>query len=394
MVALTIRSLHPYHAEEDVGCSDVEEVDLVRAVRKLPPPPQDGYSGGWHQQPGTYGFNSHAQSLYAARGDWKVNGVGQWLQPQQEAVTFFLHPASPIKRMLVDHATGSGKTLQIIALTELYYFDERPKILIFPKEHVCSNFYQQRLRWPGRWRDFFCLRDPEGARLASGGDNWKSRRHLQWELSERNAAIKFEMDAEGRTLSKVLQGLVRRVREALEMKKTFRCGQFLGKALQDWPEEEWWPAAPLRAYRFTSAGGRAAALGEDGRPLSAIFKIQYNARSKNVYDNKVVALDEGHHLTRPHRAYDTQLSNLRDDLYKATGTLLACFTGTIAGDKKDDARKLLNSIKGEENINVSDEGFLSSFCGDGGNKPREMPAGVTRWPQDGPKRPQEEGQKP
>lgn len=165
----------------------------------------------------------------------------------------------------------------------------------------------------------------------------------------------MEMNAEGRTLSKVLQGLVKRVREALEMKQTFRSGRFLGKALQDWPKEEWWPGAPLRAYRFTSAGGRAASLGEDGRPLSAIFKIKFDGQ--NVYTNKVVALDEGHHLTRPHPQYDSQLAHLRDDLYNAHGTVLACFTGTIAGDKKDDARKLLDSIKGFDNKGKNDEGL-------------------------------------
>ena len=48
-------------------------------------------------------FNSHAQTVYATRGDWKVHRVGQWLQPQQEAVAFWLHPSSPIDRLLVDN---------------------------------------------------------------------------------------------------------------------------------------------------------------------------------------------------------------------------------------------------------------------------------------------------
>ena len=50
-----------------------------------------------------------------------------------------------------------------------------------------------------------------------------------------------------------MQGLVKRVREALEMKKTFRSGHFLDKSVEAFPKDEWWPAAPLRAYRFTSA---------------------------------------------------------------------------------------------------------------------------------------------
>ena len=46
----------------------------------------DGYPADlWQTEPGSLGFNSHAQTVYAARRDWKVHGVGPWLQPQQAA---------------------------------------------------------------------------------------------------------------------------------------------------------------------------------------------------------------------------------------------------------------------------------------------------------------------
>eukprot|EP00971_Amphidinium_carterae_P264735 5251599-Amphidinium_carterae.1 len=89
----------------------------------------------------------------------------------KESVGFLVHPKSPVKRLLVDHPTGSGKTREMIkvdqnccpeladaklqshivqvcrvlllcnsglsGLREVldnYFFDSRPKIPIFPKD--------------------------------------------------------------------------------------------------------------------------------------------------------------------------------------------------------------------------------------------------------------------
>ena len=79
------------------------------------------------------------------------------------------------------------------------------------------------------------------------------------------------------------------------MKKRLRCGTLVSKSVEAWPRDEWWPVAPLRAYRFTTAGGRASIV-EAGRPMSAILKINYDG--KNVYSNKIVAIDEGHHVMK------------------------------------------------------------------------------------------------
>ena len=86
------------------------------------------------------------------------------------------------------------------------------------------------------------------------------------------------------------------------------CSRYLNSLVHD--DTVPVPAAPLRAYRFTSAGGRAAAV-EDGVLIGCIFKIGFDDKDGNVYSNKVVIMDEGHHLTRPHPFYHEQLSNLR-----------------------------------------------------------------------------------
>ena len=71
------------------------------------------------------------------------------------------------------------------------------------------------------------------------------------------------------------------------------------------------PAAPLRIYRYTSAGGRASEICPDsGQPRGCVFKVGF--AGGNPYDGKVVLMDEGHHLVRPSNLYETQLSNLRN----------------------------------------------------------------------------------
>ena len=61
------------------------------------------------------------QSSGSNTGSWKTFGAGgiKW-KPQQIAVALLIHPKSPMKRLLVDHNTGSGKTLVMLAIMENY----------------------------------------------------------------------------------------------------------------------------------------------------------------------------------------------------------------------------------------------------------------------------------
>lgn len=54
----------------------------------------------------------------------------------QEIVQFLVHPQSPIQRLLVDHPTGSGKTREMVCILDNFFYDQRPKIAIFPKAAV------------------------------------------------------------------------------------------------------------------------------------------------------------------------------------------------------------------------------------------------------------------
>ena len=144
-------------------------------------------------QPGNPGFNAFATNVMITAGVISAPGdecevafapgTCPPLQPHQATAIFLLHPKSPASRMLIDHPTGSGKTRVMIEVLNNYFHDPRPKVPVFPKEPVCRNFYAELLRWPSRYRDYFCCLRPEAAASASGFSDWRSRREHFWNLS-------------------------------------------------------------------------------------------------------------------------------------------------------------------------------------------------------------------
>merc|ERR1719498_972486 len=200
------------------------------------------------------------------------------LQPHQESVAFLLHPKSPVSRLLVDHPTGSGKTWEIIRVLDNYFHDPRPKVPIFPNSPVCRNFYMELLRWPNRYRDFFCCMRPADAAVASGVVDWRERRHLMWSLNH-------FLEAELRHLCLVL-------REVLELKQYFYMGSMRAGIREQFMHQnpgEHMPAGPMRALSYTSAGGSFTQLRDmEDIPRSAMMKIGYTQGCNNVYTNKVV----------------------------------------------------------------------------------------------------------
>jgi len=270
------------------------------------------------------------------------------LQPHQEATAFLLHPKSPVSRMLVDHPTGSGKTREMIKVLDNHFFDVRAKVPIFPKDPVCRNFYVELLRWPSRYRDYFCCMCPADAAVACGVPNWKEVRFHMWDLSG------FREEE--------LRRLCYQLREVLEMKGMFWKGMIRRSCRIEFHKKnpgESMPMAPLRALGYTSAGGSFSQIIGD-KPQSSLMKIGYEVGSGNVYTNKVVLMDEAHNLVRTQTQYAEQLHRLRDLLYTAKNLVLCGFTGTPILNEPTEGRQLLDIIKGC-NAPEGDEGFLSSF---------------------------------
>jgi len=306
--------------------------------------------------PGDNGFNQRATDVMASMkvGAGKMQEIFDKeaacppLQPHQDTVAFLMHPRSPIKKLLVDHPTGSGKTREMIKVLDNFFHDSRPKVPIFPKDPVCRNFYAELLRWPSRYRDYFCCERPADAALASNAPNWREHRFHMWDLSS------FREDE--------VRRLCFSMREVLEMKGMFLRGMVRRSCRQAFYKKnpgERMPMAPLRALGYTSAGGSFSSIIED-KPQSAIMKIGYKKGSNNVYHNKIVLMDEAHNLVRTQTQYAEQLFRLRDLLHSADNLILAGFTGTPILNEPTEGRQLLDIIKGI-NAPDGDEGFLSSF---------------------------------
>mmetsp|Transcript_56241 Transcript_56241/g.126527 ORF Transcript_56241/g.126527 Transcript_56241/m.126527 type:complete len:1181 (-) Transcript_56241:2-3544(-) len=271
------------------------------------------------------------------------------LQPHQEVPIALLQPSSPVQRLLIDHPTGSGKTREVVGVLQNFFKDPRAKVPIFPKEAVCQNFYAELLRWPSSYRDYFCLLRPEIAAQVSRSKDWRRVRSSLWDLQ--------------RIVQKDLKEICRELRDVLEMKGCFYMGRMRVKWLTAFREKfpnEALPAAPLRALRYTSAGGRHTILQADGLPRSALFKIGFNRNDPNVYTNKIVVMDEVHNLVRTQTAYGEQLENLRRLLLAANGAVLAGFTGTPILSQADEGQQLLRVIKGAS-APAGHEGYMSSF---------------------------------
>jgi len=358
---------------DDSDLSDEEEVDEevqegpevaqdLLPVAEVGKPVEDihkDYKVDWSSvpKPGSKHFNEKAVAALQAGGvaveglktELDTGAACPPLQPHQESAIALLHPKSKIARMLVDHPTGSGKTREMIHILDNYFFDPRPKVPIFPKEPVCRNFYAELLRWPNRYRNFYCVLRPEQTDVLLKGADWRERRDQLWDLASLT-------DLE-------LKELCRDVRETLEMKGWFYMGRMRKSRVDafqaDHPDEPL-PAGPLRALRYTSAGGMHSMLREDGWPKSALFKICFDHGDPNVYSKKIVIMDEVHNLVRTQTQYAVQLQRLRSLLSEAHEMVLAGFTGTPILSEPHEGRTLLDIIKGV-GAPSGDQGFVSSF---------------------------------
>eukprot|EP00931_Biecheleriopsis_adriatica_P120323 TRINITY_DN9543_c0_g1_i3.p1 TRINITY_DN9543_c0_g1~~TRINITY_DN9543_c0_g1_i3.p1 ORF type:complete len:1332 (-),score=350.37 TRINITY_DN9543_c0_g1_i3:361-4356(-) len=327
--------------------------------------------------PGQEEFSGYASKALARAGlgTAKSPFASLGMRLHQESAAFLLHPESPIQRLLVDHATGTGKTLVMLRMLDNYFDDPRPKVAIFPKDRVCDNFYQELLKWPTRWRHYFCFLKPAEASLASGAKDWRRKKNDVWDIN--NERLRAEAKSRGIRLEKLIREVIDSIRDALEMKSSIHGGKVKTKPARLFLEEHPgapMPRAPLRAFRYTTAGGAAADIGRDGWPKSPILKVGFDTQELNPYSGKVVIMDECHNLVRPNQVYEEQLGRLRDLLQSSTRTVLAGFTGTPVGNDASEGRRLLEVIKGDASAAMGDEGFVSSFHARASDDfPREVP---------------------
>lgn len=269
--------------------------------------------------PGSVGFNAYAtkymkdHKIQETRFTIQCPESGSRPRPQayQKTVSFLVHPETPIDRFLVVHRTGLGKTYTMILVLNNFYYDPRPKIVIFPNDKVRNNFYQELMKFPNKYRDYVLQKT--------------GRR-----------------DATSVPLSDVI--------DILAMKGHLRQAGRPG-----------YIAAPLRAFRYTIAGG-SQVISSRG-PSEPIFKIGYTGT--NPYDNKIVLMDEFHNLIKPDeetKKFQDKLDRLKAALYKAQNSVIVGLTATPIVDHVDDMINIMRLVKGEKYKDApTTEGFVSYF---------------------------------
>lgn len=274
----------------------------------------------WKKQPGDPGFNNYLyKKMKKAKLKLKLNCKGKNFA-HQDTVKYCLHPSTPIDRLLVIHRTGSGKTRIMINVLNNYFFDRRPKIIIFPTQETVNNFYTQLMSFKNRYSDMIKIEYPD----------------LIKELNNIS------------TYNKALQ----------KLKNHLALLGELGKYKKGLTQ-----MAPLRAYRYSVAGGESIFKGNS--PLDPIFKIDFKSRnSYDEYSNKIVLMDEFHNLICPSlelSKYKKKLVSLKEHLQHAKNSVIVGFTATPIVDGLEKGKELLNVIKGYNYKSKNNEGFVSYF---------------------------------
>lgn len=272
----------------------------------------------WRKSPGDSGFNRYAlKQMKKAKLQKKLKlKCDNSSFAYQDTVSFCLHPSTTIDRLLVIHRTGSGKTRTMIKVLENYFYDPRPKVIIFPTQETTNNFYLELMSFDNLYSTMVKTKLP----------------NIDKQLDNRN------------TYNEAL----------LKVKNFLAMTGELTKFKQGINQ-----MAPLRAYRYSVAGGTSIFGG--ARPNDPIFKLNFLERG-HEYSNKVILMDEIHNLISPGldlAKYRSKLNKLGDALYNAKNSILGGFTATPIVEGLDKGKELLKVIKGTTAGN--NEGYISYF---------------------------------
>jgi superfamily II DNA or RNA helicase len=273
----------------------------------------------WKKKPGDPGFNAYAlQQMKKEKlgKNLQLNCNGNWFA-YQDTASYCLHPKTTIDRLLVIHRTGTGKTRTMVKILNSYFSDPRPKIAIFPTQETTNNFYKTIMSFPNRYSEFVIRQFP----------------NVMKSLDSNSASA------------------VRKIQDILAMK---------GK-LSNFKKNPLDQTAPLRAYRYSVAGG-SSIFGRD-KPNDPIFKFNFKGKG-HEYSNKIIVMDEVHNMIIPSpelAKYKSKLMNLRSALYKAENSIIGGFTATPVVGNMESGKELLKVIKGAANQNRNNEGFISYF---------------------------------
>lgn len=233
------------------------------------------------------------------------------LMAYQFFVSQLVRPYSEIQRLLCVHRTGAGKTLTIIMCLNNFFYDPRPKILLFPTQSVAQNFYGEIMKFPNLYRDFVVRELGDDILDKISSNNKKSVSSARKKIAD--------------TLA--LTGL---------LSKAGNPG---------------FPGGPLRAYRYSQKPSAS----------DPMYRINFQEKT-NPYNGKMVIMDEVHNLVAPAPEmlrYRSKLEYIAKNLSSCKNCYIIGFTATPFTNKIEEGERLLKIIKGGNTD--TNEGYISYF---------------------------------
>ena len=327
----------------------------------------------------------------------------------QIPVPAIVRPENPdVSKMLVLHRTGAGKTITILKTMNNFFFDIRPKFILFPKSNVRDNFYKELMINPAGWNLFqtYAVERLFHYMYADGKKDFKEvAKSLQkfyddGTISDDDDLIMkvYTTDTLGKIGKRVKTAIVNILAgEDLMWMKSYsntgvkqRCGSDGLFRLNVYGQKAGcimnFPWAPLRALSFTQAGSEAyASSNPNSSSLRAIVKLPKFNRDGSKRDfvqmgvgapgdpaetnifgcHSIIMLDEAHVLVKPSQVdYTTEqikysFPKIIKRLRQAQNSVVVAFTATPITSKKEEGETLMKLVKGNENIEVDTYGFVS-----------------------------------
>jgi hypothetical protein len=252
------------------------------------------------------------------------------MYPFQAVAQSLVSPRTGIDRFLCVWRTGAGKTIAMVKILENFYYDERPKIVIFPTDSVAANFYGTIRDVPSLYKDFICrcLKRPRNSNLSD---------------------VSMET-----------------VKNILELKRAAIKNNQSENVFQDL-------RSPMVSFSFTRAGGSSAAKMK--KPFNK-RKLPANLYRSNPYNGTIVIMDEFHNIvgalqkTKAKQKeymhadmvqYAPKIKQLADWLKGAKKSVVVGMTATPIVNDPEDGNVLMDVLKGDKYKGASNDGFISYF---------------------------------
>ncbi|RAH13455.1 MAG: hypothetical protein CMB20_004660 [Methanobacteriota archaeon] len=328
----------------------------------------------------------------------------------QIPVPSIIRPENPdVRKMLVLHRTGAGKTITILKTLNNFFFDVRPKFVLFPKENVRDNFYMELMSNPAPWNLFRQFAKERLFHYMYTEGRYKffnTVKKIKKLYDEKKIENDEDLINKLYTTEEIGSDIAKDLKEAIVnilagedrmWQKMFANNKAMQKCVKGGPIRlkvdgtaagciTNFPWSPLRALSFHEAGGRGYTAEDFHRlyPIATLPKVYADGTEKiekdfkkplgigskneksiiNSYNDKILLLDEIHVLMRPSRTdyYPIQIENMKrliKCIRQVDNSVVVAFTATPITDREKDGRDLLDTIKGNEFIKAGDYGFVS-----------------------------------